>query len=42
MVMALLLYDQFIHYTQINVRPNRQCLSIQQDDYHIFISGVRV
>ena len=36
--MDILLYDDFIHHTQINLWPNRQFLSIQQCAYKSFSS----
>ena len=30
---AILLYEQFINYTKINLRPNKQLLSTQQQAY---------
>ena len=32
-LLAILLYEQFIHYTKINLRPNKQLLSTQQQAY---------
>ena len=29
-LLSILLYGQFIHHTQINLRPNKQLLSTQQ------------
>ena len=36
MLLAILLYEQFIHYTKINLRPNKQLLSTQQQAYQSF------
>ena len=36
--MAILLYGQFIHLTQITFRPNIQLLSTQQHAYQSFLS----
>ena len=38
MVLAILMYEQFIHYTQINLYPNTQVLNIQQRTYRSFSS----
>ena len=35
---AILFYEQFIHLTQINLRPNKQFLSTQQHAFHSFLS----
>ena len=35
-LLAILLYEQFIHYTQINLRPDMQLLSTQQQAYQSF------
>ena len=37
-LLAILLYEQFIHYTKINLRPNKQLLSTQQQAYQSFFS----
>ena len=36
-LLAILLYESFIHYTQINSSPNTQFLSIQQHAYRSFL-----
>ena len=36
-LLAILLYEQFIHYTQINLCPNKQPLSTQQHAYQSFL-----
>ena len=36
--LAILFYEQFIHYTQINFCPNKQPLSTQQQAYQSFLS----
>ena len=36
-LLAILLYEQFIHYTQINLRPNKQLLVTQQQAYQSFL-----
>ena len=36
-VLAILLYEQFIHLIQINLRPNIQFLSTQQRAYQSFL-----
>ena len=36
--LAILLYEQFIHLTQITLRPNIQLLSTQQHAYQLFFS----
>ena len=35
-LLAILLYEQFIHLTRINLRPNIQFLSTQQHAYQSF------
>ena len=37
-LLATMLYEQFIHHTQINLRPNKQLLSTQQHAYQSFLS----
>ena len=37
-LLAISLYEQFIHYTQPNLSPNIQCLSTQQCAYQSFSS----
>ena len=37
-LLAMLFYEQFIHYTQINLCPNKQLLSTQQQAYQSFLS----
>ena len=37
-LLAILLYEQFKHYTPINLRLNKQLLSIQQQAYQSFLS----
>ena len=38
-LLAILLFEQFIHHTQINLRPNKQLLSTQQQHaYQSFLS----
>ena len=36
-LLAILLYEQFVHHTQINLRPNTQLLSTQQHAYQSFL-----
>ena len=36
-LLAILLYEQFIHLTQINLHPNIQFLSTQQHAYQSFL-----
>ena len=36
--LAILLYEQFIHLTQITLRPNTQLLSNRQHAYQSFLS----
>ena len=36
-LLAKLLYEQFIHLTRINLRPNIQFLSTQQNAYQSFL-----
>ena len=33
-----IIYEQFIHYTKIDLRPNKQHLSTQQQAYQSFLS----
>ena len=35
--MAILLYEQFLHLTQINLHPNTQLLITQQHAYRSFL-----
>ena len=35
--LAILLYEQFLHLTQINLHPNTQLLSTQQHAYQSFL-----
>ena len=37
-LLAILLYEQFVHHTQINLRPNKQPLSTQKHAYQSFLS----
>ena len=37
-LLAILLYEQFTHYTQINLCPNNQLLKFQQQAYQSFFS----
>ena len=37
-LLAILLFEQFIHLTQINVHPNKQLLSTQQHAYQSYLS----
>ena len=37
-LLAILLYEQFIHHIQAGLRPNTQYLSAQQYAYHSFLS----
>ena len=37
-LLATLLYEQYMHYTQANIRPNLQYLSTQQYAYQSFYS----
>ena len=37
-LLAIFSYEQFIHYTHINLRPNKQLLSTQQQAYQSFLS----
>ena len=37
MLLAILLYEQFIHPTQINLHPNIHFLSSQQHAYQSFL-----
>ena len=36
-LLAILLYEQFIHHTQLKLRPNLQFLSTQQHAYQSFL-----
>ena len=36
-LLAILLYEQFIHLTRINLRPNMQFLSTKQRVYQLFL-----
>ena len=38
-LLAILLYEQFINYTQINLLPYKQLLSTQQHAYQSFLSN---
>ena len=40
--LAILLYEQFIHLTQITLRPNIQLLGTQQHAYQSFLSYLLV
>ena len=37
-LLAILLYEQFIYYTQIDLLPDKQLLSTQQHAYQSFLS----
>ena len=37
-LLAILLNEQFIHHTQINLRPNKQLLGTQKQAYPSFLS----
>ena len=37
-LLAILLYEQYIHHTQARIRPNMQYLSAQQYAYQSFLS----
>ena len=37
-LLAILMYEQFIHHTQISSRPNKQLLGTQQHAYQSFLS----
>ena len=39
-LLAVLLYEQFIHFTQIDLRPNIQFVSSQQRDHFWLLPGL--